>query len=56
MTDFLVLKYYVSRPLKPDSLLGEVGAILTDVELMLLEGEKDGTLNCTAPAHPYLGR
>jgi len=43
--------YYVSRPLKPDSLLGEVGAILTDVELMLLEGEKDGTLNCTAPPH-----
>ena len=56
VTDFLVLQYYVSRPLKPDSLLGEVGAILTDVELMLLEGEKDGTLNCTAPAHPYLGR
>ncbi|KAB5566254.1 glycosyl hydrolase family 88-domain-containing protein [Coniochaeta sp. 2T2.1] len=28
--------FYVAQPLKPNSLLGEVGAILTDVELMLL--------------------
>lgn len=32
-----MLQFYVSQPLKPNSLLGEVGAILTDVELMLLD-------------------
>lgn len=35
--DANMLQFYVSQPLKPNSLLGEVGAILTDIELMLLD-------------------